>query len=117
MRLKVLQNLLLEQPNLQVHVIKFWPSLKQLDAIQKPIFLVKHYENTRTAFHRQCFRKQPANNSKVRSRFSLLLPKEQKIANVSTEHLRIVGRNLKNISKVQIQHFSIFVYQFGLQRL
>lgn len=114
MRVKMPQNLTLEQRNLQVHVIKFWPSLKQLDVIQKPIFLVKHYENTRTAFHRQCFRKQPANNSKVRSRFSLLLPKEQKIAN---EYLRIVGRNLKNISKVQIQHFSIFVYQFGLQRL
>lgn len=76
--------------------------------LQKPIFLVKHYKNTRTAFHRQCFRKQPANNSKVRHRFSLLLSKEQKTANVSTKHLRVVGRNLKNISKVQI-HILVFL--------
>lgn len=30
MTLKMLQNLILEQPNLQVHVTKFWPGLKQL---------------------------------------------------------------------------------------
>lgn len=107
----------LEQPNLQVHGIKFWSNLNQLDiihfrnqllmsnpgkALENPAF-----QTALSAYFKAVF--QEATCKELQSIFPFLTSKKQKILNVSTEHLGTVGR--KRTFKIDLRSkFNILVF-------
>lgn len=117
--------MILEQPNLHIHGIKFWPNLNKLVIIDFKHLLFK--SNPRktlelpsmvsSAYCKTVF--QEATYKQLQSTSSLLI-------SIKAKNCKCIHRtpwnswqkvNFANSSKVQIQRFSIFVYQFGLQRL